>query len=45
MSACGTYERLEMPYKILVGKPEGKSGVSKPRHVDNIRVDFKEMGV
>jgi hypothetical protein len=33
-----------MPYQILVGKPEGKNGVTKHRHVDNIQIDLKEIG-
>jgi hypothetical protein len=32
-------------YRILVGKPEGKRPLRKPRHrwVDNIKVDLREM--
>jgi hypothetical protein len=32
-------------YKILVGKPEGKRLLGRPRHrlEDNIRVDLKEI--
>jgi hypothetical protein len=30
------------PYRILVGKPEGKRPLGKPRRrwVDNIKIDF-----
>jgi hypothetical protein len=33
-------------YRILVGKPEGKSPLQKPRcrWVDNIKIDLREIG-
>jgi hypothetical protein len=33
-------------YRILVGKPEGKRPLGKPRHrwEDNIRMDLQEVG-
>jgi len=33
-------------YRVLVGKPEGKRQLERPRHrwVDNIRMDLQEMG-
>jgi hypothetical protein len=33
-------------YRILVGKPEGKRPLLRPRRrwVDNIKMDFKELG-
>ena len=33
-------------YKILVGKPEGKRPLGRPRRrwVDNIRMDLQEVG-
>jgi hypothetical protein len=33
-------------YRILVGKPEGKSPLGRPRRrwVDNIKIDLREMG-
>ena len=33
-------------YRILVGKPEGKRPLGRPRHrwVDNIRTDLQEVG-
>jgi hypothetical protein len=33
-------------YRILVGKPEGKRPLGKPRHrsVDNIKMDLREIG-
>jgi hypothetical protein len=34
------------PYRLLVGKPEGKSPLGRPkrRWVDNIRMDLVEVG-
>jgi len=33
-------------YRFLVGKPEGKRPLGRPRHrwVDNIRMDLQEVG-
>jgi hypothetical protein len=33
-------------YRLLVGKPEGKRPLGRPRHkgVDNIKMDLLEMG-
>jgi hypothetical protein len=33
-------------YKVLVGKPEGRRTLGRPRHrwVDNIRMDLQEVG-
>jgi hypothetical protein len=33
-------------YRILVGKPEGKRPLGRPRHrwVDNIKMNFREIG-
>jgi hypothetical protein len=33
-------------YKVLVGKPEGKRPLGRPRHrrEDNIKVDLQEVG-
>jgi hypothetical protein len=33
-------------YKILVGKPEGKRPLGRPRHtrVNNIKMDFRQAG-
>ena len=33
-------------YRVLVGKPEGRRPVGRPRHrwVDNIRMDHQEVG-
>ena len=34
-------------FKILVGRPTGKRPLGRPRHrrEDNIRMDFKEIGI
>jgi hypothetical protein len=34
------------PYSVLVGRPEGKRRLGRPRHVreDNIEMDLQEMG-
>ena len=34
------------PYRVLVGKPEGKRPLGRPRRrwVDNIRMDLQEVG-
>jgi hypothetical protein len=39
-------EEKRKAYKLLVGKPEGKSPIGKPRRswVDNIRMDLGEVG-
>jgi hypothetical protein len=33
-------------YRILVGKPEGKRPLGRPRHrlMDNIKMDLREIG-
>ena len=33
-------------HRVLVGKPEGKSPLGRPRHrwVDNIKMDLQELG-
>ena len=33
-------------YRVLVGKPEGRRQLGRPRHrwVDNIRMDLQEVG-
>ena len=44
--ACGTYGGREGAYMVLVGKPEGKRPLVRPRRrwVDNIRMDLQEVG-
>jgi len=34
-------------YRVLVGKPEGRRPLGRPRHrwPDNIRMDLQEVGV
>ena len=44
--ACSTYWERRGVYRVLVGKPEGKRPLGRPRHgwVDNIEVDLQEVG-
>jgi hypothetical protein len=45
--ACGTHGRGEKSYKVLVGKPEGKRPLGRPRRrwEDGIRMDLREIGL
>ena len=45
--ACGTCGWGEGLYRVLVGKPEGKRPLGRPRRrwVDNIRTDLQEVGI
>jgi hypothetical protein len=42
-SICG---EMRNAVKVLVGKPEGKGPLGKPRHrwVNNIKMDLREIG-
>jgi hypothetical protein len=43
---CGANEEKRNMYRLLVGKPEGKSPLGRPRHsrwVDNIKIKFVEI--
>ena len=44
--ACSAYGGGESVYRVLVGKPEGRRPLGRPRHrwEDNIRMDLREMG-
>jgi hypothetical protein len=44
--ACSTSGKERNAYRILVGTPEGMRplGRSRRRWVDNIQMDFREMG-
>ena len=44
--ACGSYGEERGAYRILVGKPEGKRPLGRPRRrwVNNIRMDLQEVG-
>jgi hypothetical protein len=43
--ACSTNGETRNAYRILVGKPEGKSPLERPRHrwVDDIKMDLREI--
>jgi hypothetical protein len=44
--ACSTYEEQRNACRILVGKPERKRPLGRPRHrpVNNIKIDFRQRG-
>jgi hypothetical protein len=43
--ACSTIGGKRNAYRILVGKPEGKKPLGRPRRkwVDNIKMDLREI--
>jgi hypothetical protein len=44
--ACSTNGATRNPSRNLVGKPEGKTPLGRPRHrwVNNIKMDLREIG-
>jgi hypothetical protein len=44
---CNTNGEKRNAYRLLVGKPEGKTPLGRPRRrwVDNIRMDLLEVGL
>jgi hypothetical protein len=44
--ACSTNGEKRNAFRILVGKPEGKRPLGRPRRrwVDNIKMDLREIG-
>jgi hypothetical protein len=44
--ACSTYGGGRGVYRVLVGKPEGKRPLGRPRRrwEDNVRMDLQEVG-
>jgi len=44
--ACSTYGERKGVYRVLVGKPEGKKTLGRPRSrwEDNIKMDLQEVG-
>jgi hypothetical protein len=46
VGACGTNGRANV-YRLLVGKPEGKRPLGRPRRrwIDNIKMDLLEIGI
>jgi hypothetical protein len=45
--ARGTHGRGENIYRVLVGRPEGKRPLRRPRRrwEDNIKLDLREIGI
>jgi hypothetical protein len=45
--SCRTNGKKRNAYRLLVGKPEGKRPLGRPRRrwVDNIRMDLGELGM
>jgi hypothetical protein len=45
--ACSTHGEKKSAYRILVGKPEGKRPLGRPRRrwEDNIKMDIREIGL
>ena len=43
---CSTYGERRGEYRVLVGKPEGRRPLGKPRYIleDNIKMNLQEMG-
>jgi hypothetical protein len=44
---CGTYGEGRGVYRVLIGKPEGKRPLGRPKHrwEDNIKLDLREIGI
>jgi len=44
--ACSAYAERRGVYRVLVGKPEGKRPLGRPRHrwEDNIKMNLQEVG-
>jgi hypothetical protein len=44
---CGTHGEGRGAYKVLVGRPEGKRSLGRPRRrwEDNIKMDLGEIGI
>jgi hypothetical protein len=45
-ATCGAYGERRGAYRFLVGKPEGKRPLGRPRRrwKDNIEMEFQEVG-
>jgi hypothetical protein len=44
--ACSAYGESRFVYRVLVGKPEGKRPLGRPRHrwEDSIKMDLQDVG-
>ena len=45
--ACSTYVERKGVYRVLVGKPQGRRQLGRPkrRWEDNIKIDLQEVGL
>jgi hypothetical protein len=43
---CGTHGEGRSVYRVLIGRPEGKRPLGRPRRrwEDNIKIDLREIG-
>ena len=42
--AHNTYRERRGAYRVLVGRPEGKRPLGRPRHGQDIKMDLQEVG-
>jgi hypothetical protein len=44
--ACGMYGERRGAYRVVVGKPEVKKPLGRPRHIweDDIKMELQEVG-
>jgi hypothetical protein len=44
---CSTHGEGRVVYRVLVGRPEGKRPLGRPRRrwEDNIKIDIRQMGI
>ena len=44
---CSTQGRIQKAYRVLVGRPDGKRPLGRPRRgwEDNIKTDLKEVSL
>ena len=46
VGACGAYGGQDSAYRVLLGRPDGKRPLGRPRHrwENNIKTDLQEIG-
>jgi hypothetical protein len=42
--ACGAHGEVRAAYNILVGRPEGRRPLGRPRREDNVKMNLGEIG-